>query len=580
MQFATGDGRAAGHIGAVLVLGTAPGFSVAEARRVLGERIRAVPRLRQRLYRAPPGCGRPYWADDPAFDINEHVRQVCCPPPGDERALLDLAAAQLREPMPRSRPLWSATFVTGLAGGGTGLLVIMDHVLADGIAGLAVLGTLVDQAAETAQARADRFPAPAPRARELAADAWRGRLRRAARAEPGAPRQARGLRRIREGMAELGGARPPRRRPATSLNRPVGPRRRLDIVAVDLAGLRDLGHAYGGTVNDVVLAAVAGALRTLLAARGEQLGEVTITVPVAARRAATGGELGNQIGIMPVTVPATGDFGTRVTRTAEITRERKSRARGASAALFVPAFLLLARTGLLRWFASHQRVVQTFVTNLHGPEDPLTFGGAAVRAIIPIPSTTGNVTVTFAAASYAGTLYITILSDPCPHARRPRPSRRPPPRTVRPADRPSAVSSSRPAAILHVAVTFSSYPPQRECGGPRENPAARSARAAASANASATGAAPGRCRRGRQRPPDRVQRGRAAGAAGGRGRHDPARPRAADAARVHRHGAHPAGAAQGGQHRLAIRPLLPRRPGLPAQRGRRRCCCACSARSW
>ena len=79
MQFATGDGRAAGHIGAVLVLGAAPGFTVAEARRVLGERIRAVPRLRQRLYRAPPGCGRPYWADDPAFDINEHVRQVCCP---------------------------------------------------------------------------------------------------------------------------------------------------------------------------------------------------------------------------------------------------------------------------------------------------------------------------------------------------------------------------------------------------------------------------------------------------------------------------------------------------------------------
>jgi diacylglycerol O-acyltransferase len=412
MQFATGDGRAAGHIGAVLVLGAAPGFGVAEARRVLGERIRAVPRLRQRLYRAPPGCGRPYWADDPAFDISEHVRQARCPPPADERALLDLAAAQLGEPLPRSRPLWSATFVTGLAGGGIGLLVIMDHVLADGVAGLAVLGALVDQVAETAQARADRFPAPAPRARELAADAWRGRLRRAGRAGPGVPRQARGLRRIREGMAELGGTRPPRRRPATSLNRPVGPRRRLDVVAADLAGLRDLGHAHGGTVNDVVLAAAAGALRTLLAARGEQLGEVTITVPVAARRAATGGELGNQIGIMTVTVPATGDFGTRVTRTAEITRERKSRARGASAALFVPAFLLLARIGLLRWFARHQRVVQTFVTNLHGPEYPLTFGGAAVRAIIPIPSTTGNVTVTFAATSYAGTLRITILSDP------------------------------------------------------------------------------------------------------------------------------------------------------------------------
>ena len=121
MQFATGDGRAAGQIGAVLLLGAAPGFSVAEARRVLGQRIRAVPRLRQRLYRAPPGCGRPYWADDPAFDIDEHIRQVRCPPPGDERALLDLAAAFRHElsGMPEAtwahRTGWSGP--SALAGG-------------------------------------------------------------------------------------------------------------------------------------------------------------------------------------------------------------------------------------------------------------------------------------------------------------------------------------------------------------------------------------------------------------------------------------------------------------------------------
>ena len=412
MQLATWYGRAAGHIGAILMLGTEPGFSVADARRLLGERIRAVPRLRQRLHRAPPGCGRPYWADDPAFDADRHVRQVCCPPPGDERALLDLAAAQLGEPLPRSRPLWSATFVTGLAGGGTALLVIMDHVLADGVAGLGVLAALTDQASRTATARAREFPAPAPRARELAADAWRGRLRHARPAGPGVPPPPRTLRRIREAMAELGGARPPHRCQATSLNRPAGPRRRLDTAAADLAALRELGHAHGGTVNDVVLAAVAGALRALLATRGEQVGEVTVTAPVAARRAASGGDLGNQIGIMTLTVPARGDLGTRITRTAEITREHKSGTRGASAALFVPAFLLLARVGLLRWLADHQRVVQTFVTNLRGPEDPLTFGGAAVRAIIPIPSITGNVTATFAATSYTGTLYITVLSDP------------------------------------------------------------------------------------------------------------------------------------------------------------------------
>jgi WS/DGAT/MGAT family acyltransferase len=407
MQFATGDGRAAGHIGAVLLLGAAPGFTVAEARRVLGERIRAVPRLRQRLYRAPPGCGRPYWADDPAFDINEHVRQVCCPPPGDERALLDLAAAQLREPMSRSRPLWSATFVTGLADGSTGLVIVMNHVLADGIGGLAVLARLVDgdPGPPPGTPQAAGFPVPAPSARTLAADAWAGRARRLTHL-------AGSVRTIRQGLAELGGARPPRTLPPTSLNRPTGPQRRLDVVAADLAAIRDLGHAHGGTVNDVILAAIAGALRALLASRGEQLDLVTVSVPVSARPAATGGQLGNQVGVMPVALPATGDLAARVTRIAAITRERKTAARGTSAALLGPPFRLLAPTGLLRWFFNRQRLIHTFATNLRGPAGPLTFAGAPVRAVIPIPNTTGNVTVTFGVLSYAGTLRISVLSDP------------------------------------------------------------------------------------------------------------------------------------------------------------------------
>src|SRR6266576_764633 len=145
MQFAADVGPAPMHVGAVLVLGAGPGFGVREAQRLLGERIRAVPRLRQRLRRAPPGCGRPFWADDPAFDLRRHVRQLPCPPPGDQRALLEVAAAVTGEPLPRSRPLWSATFVSGLAGGSTGLVIVMNHVLADGIGGLAVLFFLVDQ---------------------------------------------------------------------------------------------------------------------------------------------------------------------------------------------------------------------------------------------------------------------------------------------------------------------------------------------------------------------------------------------------------------------------------------------------
>lgn len=407
MQLATDVGPAPMHVGAVLVLGDGPGFSVQEAQRLLGERVRDVPRLRQRLRRAPPGCGRPFWADDPAFDLRHHVRQLPCPPPGDERALLDVAAAVTCEPLPRSRPLWSATFVAGLADRGTGLVIVMNHVLADGIGGLAVLARLVDETAGLPPGHPEQaqFPVPAPRARALAADAWAGGAR-------SLTHLGRSVRTIRQGLAELGGARAPRRLPATSLNRPTGSQRRLDVVAADLAAIRDLGHAHGGTVNDAILAVIAGALRALLASRGEELDLVTASVPVSARQAATGGQLGNEVGVMPVALPADGDLAARVTRIAAITRVRKTAARGTSAAVLGPPFRLLARTGLLRWLINHQQLIQTFATNLRGPAEPLTFAGAPVRAVIPIPNTTGNVTVSFGALSYAGTLRITVLSDP------------------------------------------------------------------------------------------------------------------------------------------------------------------------
>ena len=442
MQLATDVGPRPMHVGAVLVLGAAAGFRADDAERLLAERIRGVPRLRQRLRRAPPGCGRPFWSDDPAFDVRQHIRARPCPPPGGERALLDAAADLFRVPLPRSRPLWSATFVTGLEDGGTGLVVVMHHVLADGIGGLAVLAGLVDgppglppapprrapgradprSAGSGVPATADPppagsgvpaaadpapagFPVPAPGWRALAADAWAARLH-------GLAHLAARARTAGQGLAELGGARPPRRFPATSLNRPTGPARRLDVVTADLAALRDLGHACGGTVNDVVLAAAAGALRSLLASRGEELPWVTISVPVSARQAATVGQLGNQVGVMLVTIPASGRLADRVTQVAAITHARKTAARGTSAALLGPVFRLLAGTGLFRAFVNRQRMVHTFATNLRGPAEPVTFGGAPVRAVIPVPSTAGNVTVTFGVLSYAGALRITVLCDP------------------------------------------------------------------------------------------------------------------------------------------------------------------------
>jgi diacylglycerol O-acyltransferase / wax synthase len=141
--------------------------------------------------------------------------------------------------------------------------MVMNHVLADGIGGLAVLASLVDDITglPSAGAAAVPFPAPAPGTGTLAAEAWAARAYRLVH-------PAGSIRMTGQGLAELGGARPPRRLPRTSLNHPTGPRRRLDVITADLTAVRDLGHAHGGTVNDVILAAVTGALRALLASRG------------------------------------------------------------------------------------------------------------------------------------------------------------------------------------------------------------------------------------------------------------------------------------------------------------------------
>ena len=392
MQAATGNGRAAGHIGAVLVLGAAPEFSVAEARRVLGERIRAVPRLRQRLP-APPGCGR-RTADD-RRSISTTASGRCAARRQGRAALLDLPRLSSAAHAPVSGRSRSATFVTGLANGGTGLLVIIDHVLADGVARLAVLGTLVDQAAETAPgAGRTRFPAPAPRARELAADAWRGRLRaggagRAWRAAPGAwpapdPRgDGRAGRRPATAPAAGDIAQPAGRAAAAARcrrRRPGQPPR---------PGTRVRRHR-----RRRLLAAVAGALRTCWPARGEQLAEVTVTVPVAhdsGRRRRARRPDRDHAGHRA----RHGDFGTRVTRTAKSPASAVAPPAAPRPPCSCPRSCCWPAPACCAGSPATSGSSRPSSPTCAARNNPLTFGGAAVRAIIPIPSTTGNVTVTF-----------------------------------------------------------------------------------------------------------------------------------------------------------------------------------------
>ncbi|MEU8247322.1 wax ester/triacylglycerol synthase domain-containing protein [Nonomuraea sp. NPDC048916] len=387
--------------GAVLMLEAGPEFEVTEAMALLADRIRSVPRLRQRLVPVPFGCGRPVWLDDPGFDIRLHVRQLTCPSPGDERALLDVAAAVLTGPLPPSR--WTAIFVTGLNGGAVALIVVLDHVLADGIGGLAMLAALVDRSGRPAPAG---FPRRPPSLRLLAADAFAERLRALGRMRAF-------WRGAKAATAATGGMRP---EPIAhcSLLRPTGARRTFAVVRADLAAVRSAAHRHGCTVNDALLTAVTGSLRRLLERRGEHVGALSVSVPVATRRTATSSELGNRFGVLIASLPLTGAPEERLVKIAALIGERKQQAAdGSAAGLFGPVFRMLSAIGLYRWYLRRQRRIHTLVSNVRGPDHPWTFAGATIRRLIPVAvAESGNVTVTFEILSYAGTVTINLIADP------------------------------------------------------------------------------------------------------------------------------------------------------------------------
>ena len=388
-------------VAAVLALQTRSPIEVSDVRNAIAHRITAVPRLRQLLADVPFGCGRPVWIDDPGFDIADQLSAVACDSPGDEDALLDVVAKVVTTPLPRDRPLWSATLVTGLAGGRSALVVVIHHVLADGIGGLAVLARLVDGSPIGIDTD---FPRRPPRNRQLRLDALRSRAGALGRLPAG-------IARLRAAATELGAGNPASA-PRCSLNRPIGTHRAFAVARTDLAAVRSAAHAQGGTVNDAVLTAVTGALRTVLARRGEDVDRLVVSVPVSSRRAASATELGNHVGVIPVLLPAAGEPAARLAAVAGITRRRRSAAPGSSAALIGPVFRGLAKVGAFGWFINRQRRVNTFVSNLRGPEHRLSFLGATVVDVLPVAMIAGNVTVAFAVLSYAGRLTVTVIADP------------------------------------------------------------------------------------------------------------------------------------------------------------------------
>jgi diacylglycerol O-acyltransferase len=373
--------------------------------------LASVPRLRQVVYRPRWGLGRALWADAPSFDIADHVHVRPLAAPADEGELLRECERLRRRGLDRSRPLWRLWLLPGLPGGEVGMFLTAHHVLADGVAGIALLGALLDVGPEVSSAAPSPWrPRPAPSARALLGDnarRWAGAL------GTGLAGVLHPVRILRRGRLMVGFVRDVFRAepaPRTSLNRPIGPDREVAVVDGALGPVKDAAHAAGGKVNDVVLAAVAGGLRDLLRARGEPVDgvEMRAIVPVSLhtgpRAQARGNADGEMLAALPVGEP---DATRRLRLVAADTARRK-------AAVVKPAAvggLAYAMQRLMMGWLNRQRLTNVYVANVPGPPFPLYLGGTRLLRVYPVVPLIGNIGLGIGVLSYAGQLNFTVIMD-------------------------------------------------------------------------------------------------------------------------------------------------------------------------
>ncbi len=405
-------------IGAIAVLAgdglfdAGGGLRIEAVRAAVARRLPLLPRLRQVVCRPRLGLGRPLWVDVDSLDLAHHVRVQPLPPPADEAQLLATCETLRRRPFDPGRPLWELWLLPGLADRQVGMYLKLHHVIADGAAGVALAGTLLDPVPRPPEPVASTWtPRPAPSARVLLADNLRRRLSSLAAglrrvAHPVVT--ARELRRfwpaLREVMAE-------ERAPRTSLNRPIGKARRTALVRGDLGAAKAAARAADAKVNDVVLAAVAGGLRELLRSRGEPVDDLVlrVAVPMSLHGTQPGEARGNLDAAMAVRLPLGEADG--VARLRQIAADTARRKRKPRSAVFANLFGSPVGQRLGMRFMDRQRLVNVYVANVVGPGVPLYLAGARLLEVFAVVPILGNVTLGVGVLSYAGQLNFTVIAD-------------------------------------------------------------------------------------------------------------------------------------------------------------------------
>jgi WS/DGAT/MGAT family acyltransferase len=385
-------------------------FRLEAAKQAIDARLHLLRRFRQVLYVPRRGLGGPLWVDAPAFDLSEHIRVKRLQAPADEAELQQAVARLRRRPLDKSRPLWEMWFLTGLPDDRIGWFVRLHHVIADGIAGVAELGVVLETSPSSAAAPAQPWaPAPWPSARALLSDNLQRHIAKLGRGLRAITRPAAILQRARAGVPALRELLTEEPGPLTSLTRVVGQDRTLALVRSSLELVNEVAHTHDSTVNDVLLAVIAGGLRGLLRSRGEPIDGVTlpIYVPVSLRRSQSGQEGGNLISQMVAHLPlGIADPGWRLRQIAHETAKRKTISRPSLGAMFHSRLL---RGPILKLIVRQR--VNVVSADLPGPTTSLYFAGAKLIEVFPLLNLLGSESLGVGALSYAGQFNVMAVGD-------------------------------------------------------------------------------------------------------------------------------------------------------------------------
>jgi diacylglycerol O-acyltransferase / wax synthase len=423
-SFLTNEGSASHmHVGAVLIF-EGPPPSYPDLLDHVRSRLHLVPRFRQKLATPPLQMGRPFWIDDPSFNLEYHVRHSALPSPGSEGQLRRLAGRLFSQQLDRSKPLWELWLVQGLKRKRFAVLSKTHHALVDGVSGVDIATVLFDvtPVPEPAEPEHEWVPAPEPSQRELVARGLEGvataPLKLARRLESAIEHPRPAIHQVTESLEAVGevGWALANPAPDVPLNAEIGSHRRFSWVRGDLGELKRIKNALGGTVNDVVLAVVSSALRQWLHSRGVRTEglELRALVPVSIRTEDDQGQLGNRIAAMRGPLPV---YVEDPVRRLEAVREAMEGIKSSKQALgaeviarfndFAPP-TLLAQASRINFST---RLFNLIVTNVPGPQIPLYVLGRELEDVFPVAFLPENHALAVAIISYNGGVGYGLLAD-------------------------------------------------------------------------------------------------------------------------------------------------------------------------